>query len=163
MLGELDRVLVSLTDGVSWKLVFVVIPDTNLLWVAIDPVLLHDLVEAVVINIPEVLKQLGSLEQEVLHLPVTLDVSLLLLAELDHEVVDSLGDHGDLDGWGVVVEGVLLVLLYSGLSPGIVSFKVTGILHGENSLDHVSLKWVLNDIEVFLSVTVFVPRRYVGV
>lgn len=119
---RLDGVLITLSDGVSWKMSSVVVPNIDFLLVNIDAVVFNNLVVSVVVCPSEVFEKFSSLEQHILDLSVQPDVSTLFLFELDDQVVDFFRLHGDLDGDTLVIEWMDLVLLDSSLSSSIESF-----------------------------------------
>lgn len=119
---RLDGVLITLSDGVSWKMSSVVVPNIDFLLVNIDAVVFNNLVVSVVVCPSEVFEKFSSLEQHILDLSVQPDVSTLFLFELDDQVVDFFRLHGDLDGDTLVIERMDLIFLDSSLSSGIESF-----------------------------------------
>lgn len=119
---RLDGVLITLSDGVSWKMSSVVVPNIDFLLVNIDAVVFNNLVVSIVVCPSEVFEKFSSLEQHILDLSVQPDVSTLFLFELDDQVVDFFRLHGDLDGDTLVIEWMDLVLLDSSLSSSIESF-----------------------------------------
>lgn len=119
---RLDGVLITLSDGVSWKMSSVVVPNIDFLLVNIDAVVFNNLVVSVVVCPSEVFEKFSSLEQHILDLSVQPDVSTLFLFELDDQVVDFFRLHGDLDSNTLVIEWMDLVLLDSSLSSSIESF-----------------------------------------